>query len=162
MLPRDRGTRAMDGWALPLVTAGLVATLARIAWIDVRAFRIPDRLSLPLVAAGIAVALWLPVRPLTDHLAGAVAGYAVFAVIGAWYFRRRGIDGLGLGDAKLLAAAGAWLGWQALPWVVLAASLGGLAQVLARPAARRRDPVAFGPWLALAFALVWTATRLTG
>lgn len=148
--------------AIVSVTAALLAVLARIAWIDVARLRIPDALSLPLIAAGLAVAVLLPVRPLTDHLAGAVAGYALFAVIGAWFFRRRGIEGLGLGDAKLLAAAGAWLGWQALPWVVLIGSLGALGLALSRPAARRGDPVAFGPWLALAFALVWLQLRFLG
>lgn len=148
--------------AIVSVTAGLLGVLGWIAWIDAAQLRIPDRLSLPLIAAGLAVALLLPARPLIDHLAGAVAGYALFALIGGWFFRRRGIEGLGLGDAKLLAAAGAWIGWQALPWVVLLGSLGALGFALARPKVRRHEPVAFGPWLALAFAVVWLKTRVFG
>lgn len=148
--------------AIVAVSAGLTAVLAWIAWIDARQLRIPDGLSLPLIGAGLVVAVLLPGRPLIDHLAGAAVGYAVFALIGAWFFRQRGVEGLGLGDAKLLAAAGAWLGWQALPWVVALGSLGALGFALARPSAGRGDPVAFGPWLALAFALVWIKTRLIG
>lgn len=71
--------------------------------------------------------------------------------IGAWYHRRTGIDGLGLGDAKLFGAAGAWLGWQMLPHVLLAASLAGL--VAAGLLRRRR--IAFGPWIAAGFFAVW-------
>lgn len=135
-----------------MATLGLLAALAAIAVIDLRSLRIPDALSLPLVAAGLAVAPALRGGATADHLIGAAAGFALFAVIGEVHFRRRGVEGLGLGDAKLFAAAGAWLGWQALPWVLLVAALGGLAFALA---AGRGRPVAFGPWLALGIAATW-------
>ena len=68
------------------------------------------------------------------------------------YRRLRGRDGLGLGDAKLLAAAGAWLGLASLPWVVLAAALLGLVLALLRAGPLRAETaVPFGPPLALAF-----------
>lgn len=139
-------------WGL---TAALTVVLAVIAVIDARTRRIPDLISLPLIAAGLAVAYWLPLLPIQHHLIGAAVGYALFAAIGAWYFWRTGTDGLGLGDAKLFAAAGAWLGWQALPMVLLIAALGGLAFSVLRGRTGRHASLAFGPWLALAFWAVW-------
>lgn len=136
------------------VSAGLALVLLAITVTDMRHFRIPDALSLPLVAAGLALAAvsqaWWP-----DHLIGAALGYGLLAGIGEVYFRRRGVEGLGLGDAKLFAAAGAWLGWQALPAVLLIAALGGIAQALVMHRGQRDRVLAFGPWLALGFAAVW-------
>lgn len=135
-----------------LATLGLVAALVAIAVVDARSLRIPDRLSLPLIAAGLLVGPVVRGGAAADHVIGAVAGFALFALIGEVHFRRRGVEGLGLGDAKLFAAGGAWLGWQGLPSVLLLAALGGLALALA---AGRGRPLAFGPWLALAIAVVW-------
>jgi leader peptidase (prepilin peptidase) / N-methyltransferase len=147
--------------ALPLliVTTLLGAVLLAIAVIDLRTFRIPDVLSLPLVLSGFVLAWLWPVMALHHHVIGAVAGYGMFALIGEVYFRRRGTEGLGLGDAKLFGAAGAWLGWQALPAVLLIASVSGLVFAVMRG---RDHRVAFGPWLALGFGLVWMAQRHLG
>jgi leader peptidase (prepilin peptidase)/N-methyltransferase len=82
-----------------------------------------------------------------------------FAGIGWLYRRMRGRHGLGLGDAKLLAAAGAWLGWAALPSVVVIAAVLALALALAQALGCAKlaltGKLAFGPHLALAFWLVW-------
>ena len=86
---------------------------------------------------GLAVAWAVDPGLLGDHALGALAGFASLAVIASVYRRVRGREGLGLGDAKLLAAAGAWLGWQALPSVVLIAAASGLALALATRARRR-------------------------
>ena len=137
------------------VTAVLTATLGLIAIIDMRTLRIPDYLSLPLIGVGILTAWGLPLLPLHHHLVGAVVGYSVFAVIGHWYFSRTGAEGLGLGDAKLFAAAGAWVGWQALPMVLLIATVSGLAFVSFVGRNGRSNAVAFGPWLAVGFWAVW-------
>ena len=144
-------------------SATLILTLAllAIARIDARSLRIPDVISLPLICAGLLLAAAKP--GWGDHLIGAVVGFAVLGGIGETYFRRTGREGLGLGDAKLFAAAGAWLGWQALPQVLLIAALSGLAF-----AALRRQTtdglatggIAFGPWLALGFWLVWMGQKL--
>ena len=134
----------------------LTVALAAIARIDAATLRIPDALSLPLIAAGLLWAALLPGQPLAGHLIGAAAGYVSLALIGEVYFRKTGTEGLGLGDAKLYAAAGAWLGWQALPPVLLIAATAGLIAALTRsrhPDASRA--LAFGPWLALGFWLVW-------
>ena len=134
--------------------AVLGATLLAIAVIDFRTYRVPDWLSLPLIAAGLA---WSALtRPeWSAHLVGAAGGYASLAAFGAVYFRLRRREGLGLGDAKLFAAGGAWLGWQALPLVLAVSAVAGLIFALV---IRRRPPaapVAFGPWLALGIWLGW-------
>lgn len=143
---------------------GLFAALVAISVVDIRTRRIPDFLSIPLICAGLiqaGLAVQRGAAPtlLTDSIIGAAAGYLVFAAIGAAFFRMRGQEGLGLGDAKLLAAAGAWLGWQILPAVVLIAALGGLAQMAVAgwlwPARATDRSLAFGPWLALAFFSLW-------
>ena len=142
-----------------LASLGLAAALLAIAVVDLRTRRIPDGLSLPLIAAGVVWALWFGHRPWPAHVIGALVGYASLAGFGALYFRLRGREGLGLGDAKLFAAAGAWLGWQKLPLVLLVGSLGGLLYAVLL---RRRDanePIAFGPWLALGTWLAWLSPR---
>jgi leader peptidase (prepilin peptidase) / N-methyltransferase len=139
-------------WADLALTPLLVAVLALLARIDLRERRLPDRLTLPLLLAGLALAAWRVGGVPLDALIGAAAGFLVFWAVGDAHFRLRGVEGLGLGDAKLLAAAGAWLGWRPLPLLVLLAALLALLWALA---AQRRGPLAFGPWLAGAFFLLW-------
>lgn len=154
------------GWAAlvdadPLVLAGnclLGWVLLALAWIDWHSMRLPDRLTLPLLALGLLLT-WLTDRDdLAAHLIGAIAGYASFALIGLSYRYLRGHEGLGRGDAKLLAAGGAWLGWEALPMTVLLATLLGLALALLRQVGgrqvTRRTVMPFGPMLALAIWLI--------
>lgn len=143
---------ALAPLAAVAATAVLLAVLGAIAVIDLRTYRIPDRLSLPLMAAGLLAGPFLRGTPPTDHVTGAAVAFALFAAVGEWHFRRRGVEGLGLGDAKLFAAGGAWLGWQDLAPVLLVAALGGLAFALA---VGRGRPLAFGPWLALGIAALW-------
>ena len=144
-----------------LATALLSGALVAIARIDAATLRIPDALSLPLIAVGLLWAALLPPPAFLHHLIGAATGYLSLALIGEAYFRKTGAEGLGLGDAKLFAAAGAWLGWQALPQVLLIAATCGLIFAVIR----RRHPeqpraLAFGPWLALGFWLVWVWQNL--
>jgi leader peptidase (prepilin peptidase)/N-methyltransferase len=110
-------------WADCLLGWALLA----LGWIDLRSFLLPDAITLPLVAAGLAATWWLAPEAILDHAIGAIAGYLFFRAVAITYRALRGREGLGAGDAKLLAAAGAWLGWQALPTVVLTAALIGLA-----------------------------------
>lgn len=148
----------VSGW-LVLASALLGWTLLALAVIDHRHEVLPDALTLPLIPAGLLL-LWLidPAK-LWDHAIGAICGFLAFAAIGWAYERLRAREGLGLGDAKLLAAAGAWLGWQALPSVVLIGAITALAVTLARTALGARlagsTRIAFGPYLALGFWLVW-------
>jgi leader peptidase (prepilin peptidase) / N-methyltransferase len=123
-------------------------TLGLLAVVDLLALRLPDVLTAPLGLAGLALAPRLLGDPLADHLAGAAVGFAALALLGSAYAWIRGRDGLGLGDAKLLAVAGAWLGWRALPIVVVMACAAGLAWAAVRLALRGRaglsEPIAFG------------------
>ncbi len=137
-----------------VATIFLATVLSRLVVIDLRTGRLPDIYTLPLIIAGLALnAYWQGGLP-TFQVWGAIIGYVVFWIIGTLYHRFRGVDGLGLGDAKLLAAAGAWLGIDALPIIVLIASVGGL--VFARVTGlAARERFSFGPWLAAAFFLIW-------
>lgn len=135
------------------LAVSLAFWLGWAALIDARQQILPDFLTLPLMPAGLLLA-WLQPPGLAARIMGLLAGYLAFAGT-AWAYRRlRGRDGLGLGDAKLLGAAGAWVGWQGLPSVVLLGAIGGLVWALAaRLPADRTLP--FGPFLAAAFWLVW-------
>jgi len=139
-------------------TAALGAALVALTSFDLTTFRLPDVLTLSLLAAGLLVAM-LPPPHLLDSLLGASAGYGLLWSVSTVYLWIRGHAGLGLGDAKLMAAAGAWLGVEALPTVLLMASVLGLSGAIllqvcgAKLNARTR--LAFGPFLALSFWLVW-------
>ncbi len=99
----------------------------------------------------------LPSAP--EAALGAALGYLAFRLVAMLYRRLRGREGLGAGDAKLLAAAGAWLGAQALPGVVLLAAVSALALALLASARGGRLSatlaVPFGPPLAVAIWLAW-------
>jgi leader peptidase (prepilin peptidase)/N-methyltransferase len=150
--------------ALPdplLIWAGCLLgwSLLGASIIDSRHLTLPDSLVLPLIPAGILLHAWLAVDAWIDHLMGASIGFVLFAAISITYRVLRRREGLGLGDAKLLAAAGAWVGWVGLPSVVLLGAVFGLATGLAlRMTGRdvgRVTELPFGPALALAFWLVW-------
>jgi leader peptidase (prepilin peptidase)/N-methyltransferase len=148
----------LSGWLL-WVSLLLGWTLLAAAAVDWRHYFLPDILTVPLVPAGLVVAWVIDPAKLSAHALGAVAGFLVFAVIAALYRRLRDREGLGLGDAKLLAAGGAWLGWAALPSVVALAAVLALALALAGAlAGGKLSPttrIAFGPYLALAIWAVW-------
>ena len=132
--------------------------LLALAALDVAALWLPDRLTAPLLIAGLAFGL-----PPTafDRAIGAVAGFALLAVVAIGYKRMRGRDGLGWGDPKLLAGIGAWLGWRMIPAVLLIASLAGLALVVLAMArgrvVARATPVPLGALLAIAAYPAWLA-----
>ncbi|MEL6883882.1 MAG: A24 family peptidase [Pseudomonadota bacterium] len=134
-----------------LATGVLGAMLGWICVVDIRQFRIPDAASLGLVACGLVLSLVSPVVTPGLAVIGAAVGYATFAGLGAAFHLRTGQDGLGLGDAKLLAAAGAWLGLQDLPTLVGIAAISALTFALVT----RQRRIAFGPWLSAAFWVIW-------
>jgi leader peptidase (prepilin peptidase) / N-methyltransferase len=114
-----------------LVTALLGWWLLLIAAIDLDHHWLPDKLTLPLLAAGLGDAAFGIGPMLADRLIGAAAGFVVLAAIRTGYRLWRGREGMGGGDPKLLAAIGAWLGWQSLPLVLVGAGLAGFAFILA-------------------------------
>ena len=139
--------------------------LLTLGWIDLRRWLLPDALTLPLVVAGLAAAMAFNPEGLTDRAVGAAAGYIGLRAVGLLYSALRGREGLGQGDAKLLAAAGAWVGVRALPQVVLFAALAGVcAAACLRLAGVRlgaQSALPFGPFLAFATWLVWLTPMLT-
>ena len=144
--------------------AGLLGTVLgwALLWLalnDARNLRLPDRITLPLIAAGLFSGLILHPAHFWDHAIGAAAGYLLFRLVERVFRMARGHDGLGRGDAKLLAAGGAWVAWYGLPSVILIASLAGIVQALFTGRFRSRQtykaPLPFGPALALAIWLVW-------
>jgi leader peptidase (prepilin peptidase)/N-methyltransferase len=139
-------------------TCALAFALIVLAATDVRTLRLPDIITLPLAACGLLLSPEIAEAGLLDRAIGGALAYAGFAGIGYLYRFLRKKDGLGLGDAKLAAAAGAWMGWAALPSVLLLASGFGLCWVLVRRLQDRaslRQPLPFGAPLAGAFWLIW-------
>ena len=150
---------AVDRGVLAWVDAAFGWWLLALAWIDWRHLILPDILTLPLIPIGLAVAGSLSPEELWDPLLGVVCGYLGLWLL-AWGYRRlRGRDGLGLGDAKLLAAAGAWDGATGLPSVLFGAAIVALAaagiMMLAGRRLDRHTALPFGPFLAAASWLVW-------
>lgn len=135
-----------------LLWCGLVATLIALAFIDVDTQLLPDDLTLPLMWAGLAAASlgWTPVS-LKDSVFGAMAGYLSLWSVSQAYRLIRGRDGMGGGDFKLLAALGAWMGWMAIPSIILLSSLVGAVVgilLIVLRAHDRENPIPFGPYLA--------------
>jgi leader peptidase (prepilin peptidase)/N-methyltransferase len=133
--------------------------LLTLGWIDIRCWLLPDVLTLPLVIAGLAAAAVFDPEQLADRAAGAALGYLLLLAVAVLYRRLRGRDGLGRGDAKLLAASGAWLGASALPHVILFAALAALIGAaglrLAGVRLGAQSSLPFGPFLALATWVLW-------
>lgn len=147
------------GWLLFTLYASF--TLLALAVIDLDTTLLPDDLTYPLLWAGLLAAL-LGISPvsLPDAVIGAMAGYLSLWSL-YWVFKLlTGKEGMGYGDFKLLAALGAWLGWQYLPLVILLSSLVGLVfavAMLAGGGLKRDQGIPFGPYLAIAgwIALLW-------
>ena len=136
----------------------LAGALLALSVIDIKSFRLPNYLTFPLIALGLLQGHILR-GDIPPYMIGAVVGYLAFVMIEVGFKRLRGIDGLGRGDAKLLAAAGAWCGWLWLPQVVLIASLAAIAIVLfmriGGRAVTAQTAIPFGPFLAFGLGTVW-------
>jgi len=137
----------------------LALALAVLSAIDLSTYRLPDWLTLPLAGFGLlATPIVLEVQPWWQ-IASAALGFALMAGVALIYRKLRGRAGLGLGDAKLLAAAGAWLGAEALPSVLLWACGAAILALLLRGwrtgALSPEMPIPFGPFLAFGIWLVW-------
>ncbi|WP_322521773.1 A24 family peptidase [Guyparkeria halophila] len=165
-------------WQYPLVELASAALIGLAAWqfgptalalavflfswallaasiIDLKTQLLPDVFTLPLLWLGLLLPILLPAYHLSldEAVLGAVFGYlALWSVY--WLFRLlTGKEGMGFGDFKLLAALGAWLGWQLLPLVILLSALAGSVIGIAMILLLRHDrriPIPFGPYLAIA------------
>jgi leader peptidase (prepilin peptidase)/N-methyltransferase len=153
------------GYYFPVSVALLGAvlltwSLITLTLIDIDHQLLPDDITLPLLWLGLLFNLGNTYVSIHDAVLGAMLGYlALWSVY--WLFKLlTGKEGMGYGDFKLLAALGAWLGWQALPMIILFSSLVGAVCGIALMVIKRRGkeiPIPFGPYLAAAgwIALVW-------
>ena len=147
------------GWE---AIAGIVLTwmLIAISVIDIDHQLIPDSLSLPLVWMGLSLSLFAPLEGAnvlfiapSNSIIGALAGYLSLWSVYHAFRLATGKEGMGYGDFKLLAALGAWLGWQLLPLIVVLSAAVGATVGIALIVFRRHDrsvPIPFGPYLAAA------------
>ena len=137
----------------------LLAGLARLSYVDWKTYRLPNILTKPLIALGLIYNINLALD-LYPYLLGAILGYAIFWTVETAYRLIRKKEGLGRGDAKLLAAGGAWCGALALPFIILIASSAGLIYVLSKPQSERAAlKIAFGPFLAAGIAVTFLALK---
>lgn len=138
--------------------------LLTLAVLDKRHFWLPDALTLPLAFLGLTIGLWATDVGLLDRAVGASGGYLALLAVATAYRRLRRREGLGLGDAKLLGALGAWFGWQALPFILLLAATLGLLAVfgvmVTGGAINRRTRVPLGSFLAFAAIPGWWISTL--
>lgn len=153
-------------WAMPAGSGWLLAASCALGWtllvltlIDTRHFILPDVLTLPLWAAGLVVTFVIDQSQLMNHLIASLAGFSALALVNSLYRRLRGRDGLGLGDAKLLGAGGAWVGIVGIPGILLIASFTGLIWALVQGGFRQQlsaqTRIAFGPFLSLGIWIIW-------
>jgi len=147
------------------ISCGLGWALLALAAADFKYLLLPDFLTLPLIVAGLVVTWALDPVALAAHAIGAAAGFCAVVALRFGYERLRGREGMGLGDAKLLAAAGAWISWEGLPSILVLAAMSALIFALLRGARAGQlslvDRVPFGPFLAGGLWIVWLYGPLT-
>ena len=149
------------GASWQLVGAMLLTwALITLTMIDFDHQLLPDDITLPLLWLGLAFNVSGTFASLQDAVLGAIFGYLILWSV-YWLFKLvTGKEGMGYGDFKLLAALGAWLGWQVLPVIILLSSLVGAVVGITLMIVKRRGreiPIPFGPYLAAAgwISLIW-------
>ncbi len=161
------GWAVRGGYPLPAFVAGAVLALF-LCWaaaLDAHDFIVPDTASLGLIPLGLGATWLLDPASVTAHAVAALAGGGLLLGVAAIYRHFRGREGLGLGDIKLFAAAGAWLGPEGLPGALLIGSLAAIAVLLVRRVSggrrhlRRRIP--FAPFLAIGIWTIWVFGPIT-
>lgn len=147
------------GWTAAFAIVFIWALIA-LTFIDADTTLLPDDITLPLLWLGVLVNLGGTFADLRSSVVGAVAGYLILWLV-YWAFKLlTGKEGMGYGDFKLLAALGAWLGWQMLPLIILLSAVVGTIVGIAGIVLHGREKgakLAFGPYLAIAgfIALFW-------
>ncbi len=153
-----------------LMAIVLTLSLVPISMIDADTQLIPDSIVLPLMWVGLAMSLFHPMQGAEtlfispqDAIVGAMAGYLSLWSVYQRFKLVTGKEGMGYGDFKLLAALGAWLGWQQLPMIILMSALVGAVVGIALMVFRRHErsvPIPFGPYLAAAgwITMLWGET----
>ena len=146
----------LQGLTALLLTAFLIV----LAGIDLDHQLLPDNMTLPLMWIGILLGFWSIHTDLASSVTGALAGYLSLWSIFHLFRMLTGKEGMGYGDFKLLAALGAWMGWQVLPLIVLLSSVVGAAvglTLMVSGKLQRDKPMPFGPFIAAAgwITLIW-------
>jgi leader peptidase (prepilin peptidase)/N-methyltransferase len=153
--PRDDGI-------LLFASLVLAAGLILLSYIDLRTGLLPDLLTVPLGLMGLGVSIYAGSWMVA--LVGGLIGYGLIAGLAAFWRAQRGYEGIGLGDAKLLAASGLWVGVFSIPLVLLIASGIGLivALTVSKKTRRSSDQIAipFGPFLAIGAWTAWCGSSL--
>jgi leader peptidase (prepilin peptidase) / N-methyltransferase len=148
---------------LSLFAALLGWVLLTLALIDLRHLEVPDALSLPLIPAGLAATWWVEPQAILIHAAAAAAGAGAIWLLGEVFRRLRGYAGIGGGDVRLFAVAGAWVGLAALPGVLFLSGVFGLlaaAFLVHRGWVAWGDRIPFVPALSAALWVVFLAPQL--
>ncbi|MGB5721945.1 MAG: A24 family peptidase, partial [Woeseiaceae bacterium] len=157
------------GWEA-IMAIGLTLALVPISMIDADTQLIPDSIVLPLLWIGLLMSLFHPMVgtdtlfiPPKDAIVGAVAGYLSLWTVYQLFKLVTGKEGMGYGDFKLLAALGAWLGWQQLPQIILMSAVVGAVVGISMMVFRKHErsvPIPFGPYLAAAgwITMMWGDT----
>lgn len=157
------GFIAWHFYSTPVTAAAAILltwSLIALTGIDYDTYLLPDNITLPLLWLGLIVNYFGLFTTLESAFWGAIAGYLTLWSV-FWLFKLiTGKEGMGYGDFKLLAALGAWLGWQMLPAIILLSSLVGAVIGIAMiifSGHEKSKPIPFGPYLAIAgwIALVW-------
>ena len=148
---------AKFGWSWTFLFLFLfLAALVVVTFIDLELKIIPDVISLPGIAVGFGSSFLRPELSVWDSLIGIVAGGGVLLTVFLVYYALTRREGMGMGDVKLLAMIGAFLGWRSLLFVILASSLLGAVAGLAVMLTKRQNiklAIPFGPFLSLAAAM---------
>jgi prepilin signal peptidase PulO-like enzyme (type II secretory pathway) len=144
----------------------LVTVLVILSWIDFKTFLLPDYLTLPLLLLGLIgnSFAWIELTSPLNSLIGACIGWASLYFLNLLYKILRGVDGIGMGDAKLLASLGAFFGWEALPYILIIASCSGLLGGYIWLKIKNQgyaQAFPFGPFIALGgiITVIWTLFR---
>ena len=112
------------GFSLELLSLLLLASLLiTVSFIDLKHFVLPNEITLTLIISGLLINMWISIVPITDSIIGCVVGYSLFILIEKGFYLWKRVEGLGRGDAKLLAGIGSWLGWHPLSIILLFACL---------------------------------------
>ena len=138
----------------------LTWTLIALTLIDYDTQLLPDDLTLPLLWLGLLISFFDVFTDTQSSLIGAMLGYMILWIVFQVFKLVTGKEGMGFGDFKLLAALGAWLGWQLLPQIILLSSVVGAITgifMLITGLTKKQQPIPFGPYLAVAgwIALMW-------
>ena len=140
----------------------VIGALLILSWIDFKTFILPDYLTYGLIAYGLVANIFLGLdwASTESSMLGALFGFVSLYALNQLYLKIRGHHGIGMGDAKLLGALGAWLGWSALPGILFMASafgiLGGIVWLRLNKK-NHGSPFPFGPFLIFAgiIELLW-------